>query len=142
MTTMAVDMSKVTTLEQYQMLAQRVKTYTDEQVETALKDKIQADTKANWDAQQALVSEKDVLYIYTDYTTYNNQNIPAFKVGDGLAYLIDLPFSRDDLEAMIKEHIANAKIHLSTEDRDKLESSIKANVAGLGDNDFKLVLTE
>ena len=40
-------------------------------------------------------------------------DIPGFKVGDGQAYLVDLPFA-DDLYA---RHILNSAIHVSAEDR-------------------------
>lgn len=51
------------------------------------------DTTANWNAQTFLIGKKDCLYVYTDYKQEDGKDIPAFKVGDGLAYLIDLPFS-------------------------------------------------
>lgn len=41
------------------------------------------------------ISVKGKIYIYSDYQTItqNNQttNIPGYKIGDGLAYIIDLP---------------------------------------------------
>jgi len=44
----------------------------------------------------ALISEKDVLYIYTNYKTIEKDGeeivVPGLKVGDGKGYLIDLPF--------------------------------------------------
>lgn len=53
---------------------------------------ILSDTTANWNAQKKLISRKDILYVYTDYRTVDGENIPGLKVGDGNAYLIDLPF--------------------------------------------------
>ena len=40
--------------------------------------------------------------------------IPAIKVGDGVSYLIDMPFI-DDKYA---KHIADTIIHVSTDDRE------------------------
>lgn len=52
-----------------------------------------SDTTANWNANPQTISKKDCLYVYTDYTVEGGVDIPAFKVGDGTTYLIDLPFS-------------------------------------------------
>lgn len=51
-----------------------------------------------WNNQRHLVSRRNVIYLYTDYikntdpetgeVTYNY----GLKIGDGLAYLIDIPF--------------------------------------------------
>ena len=49
-------------------------------------------TTAEWNSQPNLLSEKNKIYIYTDYDEVNGQKIPAIKIGNGNAYLIDLPF--------------------------------------------------
>lgn len=52
-----------------------------------------------WDSQALLIAEKNVVYIYTDrYVDSLGRNIPGFKVGDGITYLIDLPFNDDSIE--------------------------------------------
>lgn len=53
---------------------------------------IYAKTKAEWAQQISLVSEFGSLYIYTDYRQEDGVNIPAMKIGDGMAYVVDLPF--------------------------------------------------
>lgn len=53
---------------------------------------IYSDTTANWNAKFGLIGKKDCLYIYTDYIIEGGIPIPSIKVGDGKAYLIDLPF--------------------------------------------------
>jgi hypothetical protein len=49
-------------------------------------------TTAEWQAQPHLVSTKNTVYVYTDYDTSGGRNIPAIKIGDGSAYVVDLPF--------------------------------------------------
>ena len=49
-------------------------------------------TTAEWNENRDLVSIKNAVYIYTDYKTVGNVNFPGIKIGDGLAYVIDLPF--------------------------------------------------
>lgn len=61
-----------------------------------------------WNNQPGLTSEKNVLYIYTDYYRKENEETgevsyaPGLKIGDGSAYLIDLPFitgiTQDDID--------------------------------------------
>jgi len=54
---------------------------------------IEYDTTAGWAAKRNLRSKEKVIYVYTDYETdADGNNIPAFKIGDGSAYVADLPF--------------------------------------------------
>lgn len=50
-------------------------------------------TTAEWALLTSLVSIKGMIYIWSDYKTENGVDIPAFKVGDGSAYVVDLPFA-------------------------------------------------
>ena len=51
-------------------------------------------TTAEWDAQSSLISEKDVMYVYTDYTEDSSGTLlPGIKVGDGVTLLSQLPFT-------------------------------------------------
>lgn len=52
-----------------------------------------SDTTANWNSQLELIGKKDCIYVYTDYKEEDGELIPALKVGDGHAFLIDLPFT-------------------------------------------------
>lgn len=50
-------------------------------------------TVAGWNAQIDLKSKEKAMYVYTDYALDEHGNhVAAFKIGDGNAYLIDLPF--------------------------------------------------
>lgn len=78
-------------------------------------DKVLYDSTASWNSQPQLVSQVGYIYIYSDYKQDGEgNNIPGIKVGDGNAYLIDLPFSTK----LIDEHIANAIIHITQAERD------------------------
>lgn len=73
-----------------------------------------ADT-ATWNSQAQLVSQQGYIYIYSDHQQDSSGNdIPGIKVGDGNAYLIDLPFSTK----LIDEHIADAVAHITSAERD------------------------
>lgn len=54
--------------------------------------KIYAKTTAEWAQAIDVQSQYGAIYIYTDYRQEDNVNIPAMKIGDGMAYVVDLPF--------------------------------------------------
>ena len=71
------------------------------------------DTTEHWNNQTSLISEKNTLYVYIDYMTDENLTIPGFKLGDGKAYLIDLPFT----DKVYYDHIRDQVIHITGEER-------------------------
>lgn len=80
-------------------------------------------TTAQWNAEITTIGEKNVLYIYTDYKTVEQQGeeyfLPGLKVGDGTSYLIDLPFLNDTsaLNQALLDHINNHIVHITPEQR-------------------------
>lgn len=69
----------------------------------------------------SLRSEEGAIYIYWDHQKdENDNNIPGFKVGDGNAYVIDMPFS-DDLYI---KHILDMTIHVTQEDKDSWNNKV------------------
>lgn len=76
-------------------------------------DGILFNTTAYWNSQTTLVSQEGYIYIYTDHQTKDGDDIPGIKVGDGNAYVVDLPFM-DDVYAA---HIADSVIHVTQADK-------------------------
>lgn len=63
-------------------------------------------TTEYWNSKRDLVSKKDVFYLYLDHFSHVDEHgelvyTPGLKIGDGLAYLIDLPFIENS-EVFIK----------------------------------------
>lgn len=54
--------------------------------------KVYAATTAEWDAQTTLVSERNSIYVYTDYDTVDDEPVPSIKIGDGVTLVKDLTF--------------------------------------------------
>lgn len=77
--------------------------------------KVKSATTAEWAQQTSLTSEKDVIYVYTDHQTEDGKNIPGIKIGDGLAYVVDLPF----VDTIYMKHITDTDIHITAEERAK-----------------------
>lgn len=64
-------------------------------------------TTAEWNEQVQLMSIKNAVYIYTDYKVVDGVNYPGIKIGDGLAYVIDLPFVTAEDKRISSADIAN-----------------------------------
>ena len=78
-------------------------------------------TKAEWDAQAGLISEANKLYVYTDYSTDGSgNNLAGIKVGDGDAYLIDMPF----IDEVYFNHIQNSSIHVTAGDKLRWDEAV------------------
>lgn len=85
------------------------------------------DTTAGWSAQTSLVSKKDTLYVYTDHQTDAQGNkVAGIKAGDGLAYVVDLPFT----DAILTEHIADNVRHITQTERDFWNNKVRCYYAG------------
>ena len=84
--------------------------------------KIISHTTAEWESLgTTTVSESGVLYVYTDYKQdESGKNIPGFKMGDGNAYVADLPFS----SAMFDMHMNNTDIHITAAEREKWNNKV------------------
>ena len=71
-------------------------------------------TTEYWNNQPQYISIRGCLYVYSDHTTDSEGKIIAgIKVGDGVSYLIDMPF----VDEKYAEHILNTDIHVSVADR-------------------------
>lgn len=80
------------------------------------------DSKQNWDDRRSLISEEGAIYIYTE-----EDKDPRMKIGDGLAYLIDLPFVVDE--------------HISQRDREFWDNKVSAYL-DLGDPEQLIFSTD
>ena len=113
------------------------------------------DTTANWDSQTTLVSEADTLYVYTDHQRDSGGHaIAGIKAGDGLAYVVDLPFTDAVATEHISDntihitsserstwnnHVSNSTIHVTASDKEKWNSAVKCYYAGTDQLVFTVV---
>lgn len=93
--------------------------------------KVYSDTKQHWNSQLGLISEKNAIYVYTDYATVDGNQVPAIKIGDGLAYVVDLPFVSDDIRSLILLHISDPVPHVSAEERTSWNNGVTAYMSNL-----------
>lgn len=100
------------------------------------------DTKANWNSNSSYIPPEGAIIIYSDYATdSNNINIPNIKIGDGLAYLIDLPYVSDDLRNEVLSHVSNTTIHITAEERSAWNNKVSCSTTALADGDYRLNFT-
>lgn len=110
---------------------------------TAARIKFKRDTTENWNAARGMIPLEGEVIVYNDYATItkivDNEEktiiVPAIKIGDGRAYVQDLPFVNDDLRDQILNHINNPEIHVTM--AEKLFWNNKLNV-----NDASEVVNE
>ena len=79
------------------------------------------DTTQHWNEARGFIPLKGEVIVYTDYDSYekeiNGRNrivaIPGIKIGDGNAYVQDLPFVDEELRDTLMEHINNMDLHVT-----------------------------
>lgn len=80
---------------------------------------------ATWNSRSQLRSEMGYIYIYSDYRkTEQGQNIAAMKVGDGSAYLIDLPFT----DELLYDHLLDTIRHITQSEREFWNEKVRCYI--------------
>ena len=106
---------------------------------------VRRDTTNNWNAIRSFIPMRGEIIVYTDAGSTDDGNgniinVPGIKIGDGNAYLLDLPFVGSDTAKQIlqelREHSQNSLIHVSQQDRTSWDNKISCHV----DNE-RLLLT-
>ncbi len=91
-----------------------------------LDKQVKFNTTAGWDAQTSLVSQANTLYVYTDHQRDSQgNNVAGIKVGDGNAYVVDLPFT----DAIATEHIADTTRHITASERNFWNNKVRCYYA-------------
>lgn len=90
--------------------------------ELGLAYKIKYDTSEGWANNLEYIPKEGELIIYTD--------LPAIKVGDGLAYAVDLPFVNDDIRDMLFDHIRDTVAHITADEREFWNNKVRCYLNG------------
>ena len=101
---------------------------------TRIKQK--ADTTANWATKTEFIPFEGEIIIYTDrFVTTDDGNTvyyPGVKIGDGNAYVVDLPFIDDYKTATIVEqlndHVNDTNIHTSLIEKSTWNDKISCEI--------------
>ena len=100
---------------------------------------VKRDTTANWVAHKTFIPEKGQIIVFTDYGVKTDDQgnevlIPGVKIGDGKAYVVDLPFiGCSDAQGILDElraHEHDQNIHVSAEDRRFWNGKLNYEISG------------
>lgn len=95
------------------------------------------DTTAAWNEKRSFIPMRGEIIIYMDHGRiddgYGNMvNVPGIKIGDGNAYLIDLPFVGNDMRYQIlselRNHTGNTVIHVTPEEKEFWDNKLNFRV--------------
>lgn len=113
-------------------------------LETDLDDRITfiMKTKQEWQYWGRELSQKGIFYIYTDNEVIEEGSsriqIPGIKIGDGLAYICDLPFVTDYLSKILWEHVNDKIIHITQQEREFWNNKVTSYINGSNTNNLVL----
>ena len=108
------------------------------------------DTTAHWNEHPYFVPKLGEIIVYMDRFPAEEPDgvpVPGIKIGNGVTVLKSLPFvdgegsGYEDLLEKLNQHIDNASIHVSSEDRAKWDAKTDFN-ASYEDEDEVLVMTK
>jgi len=101
---------------------------------------MEAHDTAYWNSHRDYIPAFGEIVIYTDRRVIDGVTYAGIKIGDGGAYLIDLPFLGDDgiIEVIdtLNRHIQDTVAHVTQDDRDRWDAKLNYDV-----NDEILVFT-
>ena len=79
---------------------------------------VSENTVEGWGQTPMYIPKNGEIVVYTDYAKDDNDNpIPAIKIGDGNAFIADLPFVNDDIRNDLLDHINDRVVHITDEER-------------------------
>ena len=100
---------------------------------------VSENTTAGWNSNPQYCPKSGEICIYTDYKTViddmgNEITFKGIKIGDGNAYLIDMPFVGDDIRYFvlqkINEHESNHEIHITKQERNFWNNKLNYDIDG------------
>lgn len=74
-------------------------------------------TTAEWSALTSYVPKKGEFCVWSDYKVKDGVNYAGIKVGDGMAYAVDLPFVGGEFGDILADHINDNVIHITAAER-------------------------
>ncbi len=83
--------------------------------------KVTVDTTDGWAVRTNYVPRVGEIIVYSDRRVVGEMNYPGIKIGDGNAFVVDLPFVGDDVTDVITEalntHLMDNVRHITDEER-------------------------
>ena len=95
---------------------------------------VYVNTSAYWAARPDYRPDFGVVIGYTDRETVTvdgvTKNVPGFKIGDGDAYLADLPFEDAAVVATLTAHMQDVGMHVTAEEKAFWNNKLNLTISG------------
>lgn len=92
--------------------------------------RIKYGTKEYWAENLSYIPLEGELIVITNYDTIDGVDIPAIKVGDGLAYAADLPCVGEYDMDRILDHIQDTVVHITEDERAFWNNKVRCYLDG------------
>ena len=100
--------------------------------------KLKNDTTQHWNEARGFIPLEGELIVYNDFSSFVGESngeivvkyIPNFKIGDGKAYVQDLPFVNEELRDKLVNHMSNNDIHVTKAEKLFWNNKININDSG------------
>lgn len=107
----------ITNLAEYDLLLK-------EYIQSHISDITLYNTSDYWESCVEFIPKEGQIIVYSDALSFGGKSYPMLKVGDGKAYLIDLPFMNEATLKNLKNHLENNTIHITQSEREKWNTAV------------------
>lgn len=101
---------------------------------------VEVKTTEQWNQKVDYIPSKGQLIVYSDYASSDGIDVPNFKIADGLAYVVDLPFVNQDVRDLLASHIENSSIHVTNSEKEFWNNKVRV-IESIAQNEI-LALTK
>ena len=92
---------------------------------TQARIKFKRDTTQHWNEALGFIPLEGEVIVYNDYKSMTKVidgeevhiQVPGMKIGDGQAYVQDLPFVDAELRDKVMNHITNPEVHVTLQEK-------------------------
>ena len=95
---------------------------------------VEIDTTEHWNEKVNYIPGRAKIIVYSDHSVIDGVAYPAIKIGDGNAYLIDLPFVGDDrtiqIIEMLNDHINDTNAHVTLAEKEYWNNKLDSQLDG------------
>lgn len=96
--------------------------------------KVTVNTVENWATKTSYIPKKGEIIVYSDRTVIDGLCYPGVKIGDGNAFVVDLPFVGDDVADrvtdLLNNHINDTSIHVTPAEKTYWNNKLDCEVSG------------
>lgn len=99
-------------------------------IQKNISDTILRNTCDYWNSHRDFIPKDKQIVIYTDAIFYSGNYYSMIKIGDGNAYLIDIPFINEATLKKLSDHCNDEIIHITQDEREKWNKAVTISTKG------------